>query len=135
MAGVYGSQLVFFAEQYRTVEYFSMKTDVVAGYSDRTVLGKIRGVFQYLKRGELSRENDTLSDVNIPTFWTKKKLQAGNFIKLSGSDDEDIYRIVNPSDWRHEGDFCIYVLETVSGNTDEQEPHEYVDFGQDGGFW
>lgn len=134
MAGIYGSQLIFFTEQFRSVEYFSMKTDTVAGYSDRQSLGKVRGVFQYLKRGELFRENDTLSDVNIPTFWTEKKLEAGNFIKQVKGDDEDIYRLVNPSDWRHEGNFNIYVLETVTGNTDEQEPFEHVDLGQDGGF-
>ena len=130
---VYGDQLSFFTEQFRRVEYFSMKTETVAGYSKRTVIGSVKGVFQYMKRGELMRENDTLSDINVPTFWTREKLKAGNFIKLDG-DDEDIYRIVNPSSWKHEGNFFIYVLETVTGNTDVQVPHEYVDLGQDGGF-
>lgn len=132
MSGVYGSQLLFFTEQFRTVDYFSLKTETVAGFSGREDLGSVRGVFQYMKRGDLRHEDETLSDINIPTFWTRSKLKAGNFIKTR--EDEDIYRLVNPESWKHEGDFFVYVLETVTGNTDVQVPHEYVDLGQDGGF-
>jgi len=132
MGSVYGDMLFFFSEQFRLADYFSMKTDTVAGYSDRTPLGTIKGVFQYMKRGDLAREDETLSDISIPTFWTRDKLKAGNFIILQG--DEDIYRLVNPASWKHEGNFYMYVLETVTGNTDVQKPHEYVDYGQDGGF-
>lgn len=133
MVGVYGEQLAFFAEQFRTVEVFSMQTDTVAGFSNRQSLGKYRGVFQYMKKGDLLRENETLSDVSVPTFWTKAKLQTGNFIDLLDEDDEDLYRIVNKQAWKHEGGFYIYILETVSGNTDEQEAHDDVDLG--GGFY
>lgn len=133
MAGIYGNQLVAFAEQFISVSYFSMTVDTVAGYSDRKDLGRVRGVFQYMKRGDLMRENDTLSDVSVPTFWTRQKLEEGNFIKFK--DDEDIFRITNKQPWKREGGFYIYVLETVSGNTDEQIPHENVDLGNDGGYW
>lgn len=132
MGGVYGDQLAFFAEQFRSVSYFSMSTDVVAGYSNRTDLGRVRGVFQYMKRGELMREHDTLSDVAVPTFWTRQKLKAGNFITIDSADD--IFRLTNDQPWNHEGNFYIYILETVSGNTDRQEPHEYVDLGTFGGY-
>lgn len=132
MGGVYGDQLVFFSEQFRTVSYFSMRTDSVAGFSDRKDLGKVRGVFQYMKMGDLDRENDTLSDISVPTFWTRRRLEAGNFILIS--DDDDLFRIVREQSWRHEGNFIIYVLETVSGNTDEQTPHEDVDLGDNGGY-
>ena len=134
MSGVYGDQLSVFAEQFRTVSYFSMKQDVQAGYSNRVDLGKVRGVFQYMKKGELMKENDTLSDVNMPTFWTKKKLKAGNFIQRTGDEDEDIYRLVNPNDWKFEGNFYIYGLETVTGNTDVQEPFTEEEVNLSGGF-
>ena len=133
MTGVYGEQLAFFAEQFRTVEVFSMTTNTVAGYSNRQSLGRFRGVFQYMKRGDLLRENETLSDIAVPTFWTKAKLKAGNFIDLLDTEDKDLYRIVNKQPWKHEGGFYIYILETVSGNTDEQEAHDDVDLG--GGFY
>ena len=124
---IYGDQLAFFSEQFRSVEYFTMSPKVTASYLKRESLGKVTGVFQYMKRGELRREEVTLVDVNVPTFWTRKKLQVGNFFLQKG---DETYRIVNPSDWTFEGGFNVYVLESVIGSTDEQEAFEYVDLGQ-----
>jgi hypothetical protein len=125
---IYGDQLAFFAEQFRTFEYFEMQPQTVSSYDKRTPLGDVKGVFQYMKRGELLRENDTLEDTNVPTLWTRQKLAVGNtFIKK----DDEIYRIVNPADWLFEGGFCVYVLETFVGNMEgKQEPFDYVDIGQ-----
>lgn len=132
MAGVYGDQLLAFSEQFRSVSYFSMKQEVGAGYKDRTELGEVRGVFQYMKKGDLARENEVLSDEQAPTFWTRKKLESGNFIEMKG--DDCLYRITNNQPWKFEGNFYIYILESVTGNTDKQEPftEEEVDLG--GGF-
>lgn len=124
---IYGDMLSFFPEQFRMFDYFHMTPQNVASYSKRENLGKVRGVFQYMKRGELKRENDTLADTNVPTFWTRQKLKVGDFFIQK---DGELYRIVNPADWLFEGGFCCYILETVVGNTDEQEPHEYVNIGQ-----
>lgn len=124
--GVYGSMLAFFPELVQSFEYFEMPPKVTFGYSHRIDLGKVRGIFQYMKKGELLRQNDVLDDVSIPTFWSRSKLKNGNFITV-----EDVYyRITNPSAWQHEGSFTIYVLETVTGNTDRQEKHDYVNLGQ-----
>lgn len=117
---VYGDMLSFFPEQFRRVEYFSMRTDVKAGFSGRMDLGTVRGVFQYMRKGELLRDGDVLSDTNVPAFWTRTKLEVGNFLKRPG--DEDVYRIASDSNWSFEGGFYAYMLETVIGNTDEQVP-------------
>lgn len=124
---VYGDMLAFFSEQFRYFDYFTMKPNTVASYSAREPLGKVRGVFQYMKRGELRREEATLADVNVPTFWTRQKLKVGDYFIQK---EDEIYRIVNPADWLFEGGFCCYVLESVIGNTDEQQSFEYVDLGQ-----
>lgn len=124
---IYGDMLSFFPEQFRMFDYFHMTPHNIASYSKRESLGKVRGVFQYMKKGELKRENDTLSDMNVPTLWTRQKLNVGDFFIQK---DDELYRIINPADWLFEGGFCCYVLETVVGNTDEQEPHEYVNIGQ-----
>ena len=125
---IYGDQLVFFSEQFRTFEYFEMQPQPVASYEHRTPLGNVKGVFQFAKRGELRRENDTLEDTNVPTLWTKQELKVGNtFIKKG----DEIFRIVNPADWLFEGGFCVYILETFIGNAEgKQEPFDYVDLGQ-----
>lgn len=124
---VYGDMLVFFNEQRRSVNYFTMSPNIVASYSTRKDLGKVTGVFQYMKRGELTRENDTLADVNVPTFWTRQKLEVGNFFIEK---DDEIFRIINPADWTFEGGFNIYVLETFVGNSDVQKPFKHVNLGQ-----
>lgn len=123
---VYGDMLAFFPELAQSFEYFEMPTQVAYGYGKRTILGTVRGIFQYMKKGELLRQNEVLDDVSIPTFWSRAKLKNGNFITV-----EDVYyRITNPASWQHEGAFTIYTLETVTVNTDKQEPHDYVNLGQ-----
>ena len=125
---VYGDMLVFFNEQKRSFDYFYMSPKPVASYSQRENLGKVVGVFQYMKRGELIRENETLADTNVPTLWTRQSLKVGDyFIEKDG----ETFRIVNPADWTFEGGFNIYVLETLVGNSDKQKPFEDVDLGQD----
>lgn len=125
---VYGNQLMFFAEQFRMFDYFTMTPQTVSSYSKRENLGKVKGVFQYMKKGELLRENDTLADTNVPTLWTRQKLGVGNYFIQKG---DELYRIKNPSDWTFEGGFNAYVLETFVGNSDAQKPHEYVNLGQE----
>lgn len=124
---IYGDQLAFFPEQFRMFEYFTMSPNTVGSYSKRVSLGKVRGCFQYMKRGELRRENDTLADTNVPTLWTRRKLRAGDFIEAN----DETLRITNSANWLFEGGFYCYVLETVVGNTDKQTEHEYVNLGQD----
>ena len=119
--------LCFFQEQFRQFDYFRMRPNTVASYSKREDERKVTGVFQYAKKGELKRENDTESDVNIPTFWTREKLNVGEgFIQK----EDELYRIVNPADWLFEGGFNVYILESFVGNSDVQEPFEEVDIGQ-----
>ena len=124
---IYGDLLSFFPEQFRMVSYFCMKPLNVASYTEREDLGKVRGVFQYMKKGELKRENDTLEDTNVPTFWTRQKLKVGNYFLQK---EDELYRIVNPADWLFEGGFHCYVLETFVGNSDAQVNFEDVDLGQ-----
>ena len=124
---IYGDLLSFFPEQFRMVSYFYMKPLSVASYTEREDLGKVRGIFQYMKKGELKRENDTLEDTNIPTFWTRQKLKIGNYFLQK---DNELYRIVNSDDWLFEGGFHCYVLETFVGNSDVQVNFEDVDLGQ-----
>lgn len=124
---VYGDMLAFFSEQRRSFKYFHMTPKPVASYSQREYLGNITGVFQYMKRGELIRENDALADTNVPTLWTRQSLKVGDYFIEKG---DETYRIVNPADWTFEGGFNVYVLETFVGNSDKQEPFEYVNIGQ-----
>lgn len=124
---IYGDMLSYFPEQFRMFDYFTMKPNVVSSYTKRENSRKVRGIFQYMKKGELKREEDTLADVNIPTFWTREKLNVGiGFIQK----EDELYRIVNPTDWLFEGGFNCYILESFVGNSDVQEPFEDVNIGQ-----
>jgi hypothetical protein len=123
---VYGDQLAFFAEQFRMFDYFSMKPLPNGSYSTREPLGKVKGVFQFVKRGDLIRENDTEADTNVPTIWTRTKLKVGNFIEM----EDELYRITSDYPWKFEGGFYCYSLETFVGNSDAQKPFEHVNIGQ-----
>lgn len=126
MSGVYGDQLAFFAEQFRQVSYFSMKPVPTGSYTKRIDLGKVKGVFQYNKKGDLLRENDTEAETEVPTFWTRQKLIVGNFIQR----EDELYRITSDWTWKFEGNFYVYALETFIGNSDVQKPFEHVNLGQ-----
>lgn len=124
--GVYGDQLAFFAEQFRMFEYFSMKPLPTGSYTPRESLGKVKGVFQYMKRGDLVRENEVEAETDVPTFWTRQKLIVGNFIQK----EDELYRITSDYTWKFEGNFYVYSLETFIGSSDVQKPFDYVNIGQ-----
>lgn len=123
---VYGDQLAFFAEQFRMFDYFSMKPLPTGSYTPREDLGKVKGVFQYMKKGDLVRENEVEAETDVPTFWTRQKLVVGNFIQK----EDELYRITSDYTWKFEGNFYCYSLETFIGNSDKQEEFDYVDIGQ-----
>lgn len=123
---VYGDQLAFFAEQFRMFDYFSMKPLPTGSYTPREDLGKVKGVFQYMKKGDLIRENDVEAETDVPTFWTRQKLKVGNFIQK----EDELYRITSDYTWKFEGNFYCYSLETFVGSSDKQIPFDYVDIGQ-----
>ena len=123
---VYGDQLAFFAEQFRMFDYFSMKPLPTGSYSPRESLGKVKGVFQYMKKGDLMRENEVEAETDVPTFWTRTKLKVGNFIQK----EDELYRITSDYTWKFEGNFYCYSLETFIGSSDKQVPFEHVDLGQ-----
>ena len=83
-------------------------------------------MFQYVKKGDLIRENEAEADVNVPTIWTRTKLKVGNFIEM----DDELYRITSDYPWKFEGGFYCYSLETFVGNSDAQESFEDVNLGQ-----
>ena len=122
---VYGEMLSYFPELFQLVDYFSMNPQPVASYDERKDLGKVKGVFQFIRKGELARSGDTLSEKEVPTFWTTKKLEVGNFITV----DEIDYRIDSNDDWMFAGGYYCYGLETLIGNTDKQEEIPDVDLG------
>lgn len=123
---VYGDTLAFFAEQFRMFDYFSMKPLPTGSYSPRESLGKVKGVFQYMKKGDLIRENEVEAETDVPTFWTRSKLKVGNFIQK----EDELYRITSDYTWKFEGNFYCYSLETFIGSSDKQVPFEHVDLGQ-----
>ena len=125
---VYGDQLAFFTEQFRMFDYFTMKPLPTGSYSPRESLGKIKGVFQYMKKGDLIRENEVEAETDVPTIWTRQKLKVGNFIQK----EDELYRITSDYTWKFEGNFYCYSLETFIGSSDKQKPFDHVDLGQNG---
>ena len=125
---VYGDTLCFFPELIRKYYYLTMLPKVGSSYGRLKILGAPRGAFQKVKRGELQRTNDTLSNVDVPTFWTRENLSIGNFF-IQEKKGATMYRIVKNADFLFEAGFNCYELETVVGNTGTQKPIEGVNLG------
>lgn len=122
---IYGDQLSFFTEQFRYVSYFKMPPNVVASFSRRTELGKVKGVFQYVNKSDYIKEADTLNAIGHTTFWTREKLDMGNFIEF----EEQVYRLKGSYGWGMESGFYVYELAVVTGVIDTQEPMRDVNLG------
>lgn len=123
---IYGDMLSYFPELFRKFDYYEMFPKVSASYTKREKAGTVKGVLQFMKRGELRRENDTLADTEIPTFWTRSTMKVGQFMDIEG----EIYKITNKADWLFAGGFNCFVLELMIGNSDAQKPFEKVNIGQ-----
>lgn len=121
---VYGDVLSAFPEQFERFEYFEMKPKGTVGYYPRKSLGFVTGVFQYVKRAVFEQAGDTLSEIKVPTLWTRKKLSVGNWINSSGT----ALRIVKEYNWKKQGGFIAYELEEAATITDKQSGTS-ADFG------
>lgn len=120
---IYGDMLSFFPELKKRYVYFRARPLVGGGYGPRTNVGTITGILQYVKAGDILKQNDTEADVEVPAFWTRTKMLMDSYLE-----DEDgvIYKRTKPTDWKNHGNFYVYVLETVVGILDEQPSNPSV---------
>lgn len=123
---IYGNQLNYFPELFRLFPYMEMEPNITASYRKTIPVKNVRGVFQFLKKGELTRENETEANVNVPVFWTKIRLSV---LKGFIAYDDELFKIKDDFSWKFEGGFYCYILETFVGNSDTQVPFESVDLG------
>ena len=80
-----------------------------------------------MKIKDLDYEGGSLSSKTVPTVWTEKKLDTNTFARI----DEVDYRCVNAGrNYGFEGNFNVYVLENIIGNTDKQVKNPSVDLGR-----
>lgn len=122
---IYGGTLEFFQELFQSYETFRMSPLPVAGYGPRTDEGKITGVLQFVKAGQIDFEAATTADVAHPTFWTRTKMSPDQYIL----DDGEMYRRSGKNDWKRIGGFYVYILEIVVGIDERQVSSPIVDGG------
>jgi hypothetical protein len=118
--------LLLFPELFITVSSFNMRPKTVGGYTTRTDVVSVRGILQNVRAGDLGIEEETLADINIPAFWTRAVLALDAYIELA---DGSLYKRTKNNNWKREGAFTVYVLETVVSTTDNQVPDTAVVFG------
>lgn len=124
---VYGDTLAFFPELYRPITFFTMKPNLVAGYENRAGETHVNVIHMPMKPKDIGYEGGTLSYKMVKTVWTEVKLRNDTFARV-GEEDYRCVNVANP--WGYEGNFNIYVLESLRGNTDKQEQNENVDLGK-----
>jgi hypothetical protein len=120
---IYGDILSFFPELKKKYVYFRARPLTTGGYGTRTDVGTIVGILQYVKSGDILKQNDTEADVEVPAFWTRTKMHMDSYLE-----DEDgvVYKRTKPNDWKSYGNFYVYVLETVVNILDTQTSNPSV---------
>jgi hypothetical protein len=115
--GVYSpNMLAHFPEQFRMFTYFNMDPKINSGYTVSTPAsywGILQNDTSFVKDG-----NGNLVEVNHENLWTDQKLIRGFFIEF----DAVNYRIVDGSDWPHEGGFYHYTLDRQVGDNGTPDP-------------
>lgn len=122
---VYGDMLGFFPELRRAFKYYSMSPNPIAGYETRANESTIYGTLQNVRAGSLDVEGDTLNATNVPLLWSRSTLEQGYFIE----DDAVQYRISKSNNWKREGAFTVYQLESIKGVTNTQVKDTDVTLG------
>lgn len=126
---VYGDQLVYFPELFSTYNIYSMSPELVAGKKARTLVKKVRGVLQFVKGGDYKEEGQTLNSCDIPTFWSRVSIGIGLYV-TDAKDESVTYIITGSNNYKKEGNFFVYRLETVVASTDRQVANTDVDYGK-----
>ena len=151
---IYGDMIAFFPEMVATYGSFVMSPDVIAGYGERRNHVRIQGILQHIKPGDLDLKDDVLSDITVPTLWTRTELPKDAYIEEYAGrvsrqgtpvlDDlgeptgsflypdsgtvviEGLYRRTKKNSWKKYGSFYIYILEELSGVDYRQSSDEEV---------
>lgn len=122
---IYGDMLIPFTELFRSAEYFSADKKTVAGWENRKYISTVKGVLETTVRSDYTAREYTLEDSSNVEFWTKSNLETGNYLEINGV----AFHIIADRRWKREGEFNIYSLEEVRGNTDTQTKDSRVDYG------
>ena len=122
---VYGDMLGFFPELIRVIVLYEKKPTIIAGQTDKANIRQSSGVIEFCKAGDVVVNGTTLNDVDAPMLWTRSEIGMQTFMEIDGVE----YRRTKNNAFSREGDFNIYMLETVVGNTDTQQPDTTVDLG------
>jgi len=124
---VYGDMLGFFPELRRAFNTFTMSPKAVAGFENQSATTVIYGVIQNVKSGDLTEEGETLSDTNVPMFWTRGTLEKDAYLR--DTTENILYKRTKNNSWKNEGGFTCYVMESVIGVSDTQTPDANATIG------
>lgn len=122
---VYGDMLAFFPELIRVIILYEKSPTIIAGHTDKLNLRPSSGVVEFCKAGDVIVNGNTLNDVDAPILWTRSVISMQTYIEI----EEVEYRRTKNNAFAREGDFNVYVLNTVVGNTDTQTKDPLVDLG------
>ena len=111
--------LSFFPELMRPCTLFNMSPRPAGGFYPRTGIVHIKGIVIFVRNGKILEQNDTISAVDTPYLWCREKVVLAGF---AVQDDEpgSVFRVEEGNPYKKEGGFYMYVLSSVTGNTDTQ---------------
>jgi hypothetical protein len=111
--GIYGDMMMYFPEQFVSIEYFNMTPKHNAGYTivDDTIT-TVRVIQHNVEPNQVEDANGNLVVTANFQIWTRTKLTDGWFVRIS----DEIYRLKASNDWYYLGGFYKFNILKVVGD-------------------
>jgi hypothetical protein len=126
----YGNMLSAFPELMRGYEVFKMNPHLGAGYGERYDKRTVTGYMSWRKAREMGIEGDARTKNDRATFWEQhdfitgeSRIEQGDYVEVK----KHLYIFIEDDNFGAEGGFSRWLLQRVSGNTDQQTTNTKVD--------
>lgn len=130
MSGVYGDMMSFFPELIEQYDVFYMRPSVGAGYGNRVLYKTVDGYLARDRGGDIAGITDLMTENQKASFFAYATIPTGDIEQgLFVEDSGQIFRFTFNNTYANEGGCSEYRLQLVSGNTDKQVSHDYVNLG------
>lgn len=128
---VYGEQLAYFPELFDDYDIVSFDKVVPAGLTNRKVRMRVRAYLTRNRGGKMGIENNLRTGNQVSSFYVEDDEIPQGLINhgLYVEEGPELYTFVQDNGYTKEGDFHVYLLQLVEGNTNKQKPAQKVNIG------
>jgi hypothetical protein len=128
---VYGEQLAYFPELFDMHDILSFDKVVPAGLTNRKVRMRVNAYLTRNRGGKMGIENNSRTENQVSSFYVEGDEVPQGLIAqgLYVEEGPELFVFVQDNGYAKEGDFHVYLLQLVQGNTNKQRPAVKANLG------